>query len=63
VSLLFTISFVEGYIITSLPLLLLLTTIDPIVNVDSYSDILIKCIRTILLIEFVFNLFFKAVVE
>jgi hypothetical protein len=62
-SLLFAISFVEGYIVTSLPLPLLLTTIDPIVNTDSYSDILVERIRTILLVEFVLNFFLKAVVK
>ena len=62
-SLLFTISFIEGRSIASLPLLLLLTTIDPIVNTDSYSDILVERIRTVLLIEFVLNLFLKTIVE
>jgi hypothetical protein len=62
-SLLFTISFIEGRGIASLPLLLLLTTIDPIVNIDSYSDIYVERIRTILLVEFVLNLFFKAVIK
>jgi hypothetical protein len=63
VSLLFTISLIEGYSITSLPLLLLFTTIDPIVNTDSYSDILIEYIRTILLVELVLNFFLKAIVK
>jgi hypothetical protein len=62
-SLLFTISFIEGRSVTSLPLLLLLTAIDPIVNTDSYSDIFVEYIRTILLVEFVLNLFLKAVVK
>jgi hypothetical protein len=59
-SLLLTISLGEGRIL-SLPLLL--TTIQPIVNIDSYSDILVECIRTILLVEFVLNFFLKAIVE
>jgi hypothetical protein len=63
VSLLFTISFIEGRIIASLPLPLLLTTIDPIVNIDSYSDVLVERIRTILLVEFVLNLFLKAIIK
>jgi hypothetical protein len=62
-SLLFTISFIKGRSIASLSLLLLLITIDPIVNIDSYSDIFVERIRTILLIEFVLNLFLKAVVK
>jgi hypothetical protein len=62
-SLLFIISFIKGRSITSLPLLLLFTTIDPIVDTDSYSNIFIEYIRTILLIEFVLNLFLKAVVK
>jgi hypothetical protein len=62
-SLLLTISFIKGYSVASLPLPLLFTTIDPIVNTDSYSDIFVEYIRTILLIKFVLNLFLKAVVE
>jgi hypothetical protein len=63
ISLLFTISFIKGRSIASLSLPLLLTTIDPIVNADSYSDIYVERIRTILLIEFVLDLFLKAVVK
>jgi hypothetical protein len=47
----------------SLALLLLLATVDPIVNADSYSDIFVERIKTILLVEFVLNLFLKAVVK
>jgi hypothetical protein len=56
---LFTISFNE-YILT-LPLLF--TTIESIVNTDSYSNIFVKRVETIFLIELVLNLFLKAVVE
>ena len=63
VSLLFTVSFVEGRSVTSLPLRLLLVTIDSIVNTDSYSDIFVERVRTILLVEFVLNLFLEAVVK
>jgi hypothetical protein len=63
ISLLFIISLVKGRSITSLPLLLLLTTIDPIINTDSYSDILVERIRTILLIEFVLNLVLKVIIK
>jgi hypothetical protein len=61
--LLLTISFIKGRSIASLPLPLLLATINPIVNIDSYSDIFVKRIGTILLVEFVLDLFLKAVVE
>jgi hypothetical protein len=62
ISLLLTIGFNEGRRL-SLALLLLLTTIDPVVNADSYSDILVKRLRTVLLVDLVLNLFLKAVVE
>jgi hypothetical protein len=61
-SLLLTISLNEGRRL-SLALLLLLTTIDPIVNTDSYSDILVKRLRTVLLVDLILNLFFKAIIE
>ena len=61
-TLLFTIGFNEWRRL-SLALFLLLTTIDPIVNTDSYSDIFVKRVRTVLLIELVLNLFLKAIVK
>jgi hypothetical protein len=60
VSLLLAVSLSEG---RSLPLPLLFTTIQPIVNIDSYSDVLIERIRAILLIELVLNLLLKSIVE
>ena len=47
----------------SLALFLLLTTVDPIVNADGYSDVFVKRVRTVLLIELVLNLFLKAVIK
>ena len=47
----------------SLALFLLFATIDPIVNTDGYSDVFVKRIRTVLLIELVLNLFLKAVIK
>ena len=47
----------------SLALFLLFTTIDPIVNADGYSNIFVKRIRTVLLIELVLNLFLEAVIK
>ena len=61
-TLLFAIGFNEWRRL-SLALFLLLTTIDPIVNTDGYSDVFVKCIRTVLLIELVLNLFLKAVIK
>jgi hypothetical protein len=46
-----------------LAFLLLFATIDPIVNTNSYSDIFVERLRTVFLVDLVFNLFFKAVVE
>ena len=63
ISLLFIVSFVEGRSVASLPLPLLLTTIDLVVNTDSYSDVYVERVRTILLVKFVLNLFLKAIVE
>jgi hypothetical protein len=57
-----TISLIKGYRL-SLPLLLLLITIDSIVNTDSYNDIRIEYIRTVFLVELVLNLFLKAIVK
>jgi hypothetical protein len=37
--------------------------IDIVIDIDSYSNIFVKYIRTILLIELVLNFLFKAIIE
>jgi len=48
---------------SSLTLALLLIYILAIINLNRYSNIYIKAIRTVLIIEYILNLLLKAVIE
>jgi hypothetical protein len=61
-SLFLTISFSEQRRLSLAPFLLF-TTIDTVVDTDSYSNILVERVRTVFLMELIFNFLFKAIIE
>lgn len=61
-SLLLLVGFGERVRVLGSPILLL-PSVNPIVNSDSHSDIFVEGIGSVLLVEFVFDFFLQAIIE